>query len=222
MDRDDLLLPVFGGVRGGEAELYAPQKHTTVHHEIGHVINFLEGRAGFGRAVPQGMEALGDQEEMYNIYGAPRSDFRYHASLGHPSRFTHDLMRLNMQHDYQSMLDMLKTTYRRSNDLQSLRQKVLALVQNIAMSQQWRQQAWGFKVEKPAGVRSIRNALGQQGLNQQQILQNVQASAQGALQRASSRRKPATTRFYTILSTMNPRDKNNLIDTLMALKTFSF
>lgn len=224
MDRDDLLLPVFGGVRGGEAELYAPQKHTTVHHEIGHVINFLEGTAGFGRAVPPGMKALGDQEEMYNIYGAPRSDFRYHADLGHPSRFTHKLMRLNMQDDYQDMLDMLKDTYRHSHDLNSLRQKVYDAVRNIAVSEDWRQQAqaWGFKLEKPSGVGSIRNALGQQGLTHQQILQNVQASSHRALQRASSRRKPATTSFYTILSTLNPTDKNNLIDTLMALKTFSF
>lgn len=222
MDRDDLLLPVFGGVRGGEVELYAPQKHTTVHHEIGHVINFLEGTAGFGRAVPQGMKALGDQEEMYNIYGAPRSDFSYHAFLGHPSRFTHELLPLNMQDDYQDMLDMLKKTSRHSNDLDSLRQKVFDAVQNIAMSEDWRQQARGFKIAQPSGVGTIRNALGQQNRTPQQILQNVQATAQGALQRASSRRKPATTRFYTILSTMNPADKNNLIDTLMALKTFSF
>lgn len=221
MDRDDLLLPVFGGVRGAEAELYAPQKHTTVHHEIGHVINFLEGTAGFGRAVPPGMKALGDQEEMYNIYGAPRSDFRYHASLGHPSRFTHKLMRLNMQDDYQGMLDMLKDTYHNSNDLNSMQQKVFAVVQDIAMNAQWFWQAKGFNA-KPSGVGDIRNALGQQGLNHQHILQNVQANAQSALQQASSRRKPATTRFYTILSTMNPTDKNNLIDTLMALKTFSF
>jgi hypothetical protein len=127
-----------------------------------------------------------------------------------------------MQDDYQDMLDMLKKTSRHSNDLDSLRQKVFDAVQNIAMSEDWRQQARGFKIAQPSGVGTIRNALGQQNRTPQQILQNVQATAQGALQRASSRRKPATTRFYTILSTMNPADKNNLIDTLMALKTFSF
>lgn len=88
------LFPIYGGEQDGEATLYSAPKHTAIHHELGHVINYLEGKGSTGKEhtfEPGSLLAQAQNtEEIYNLVNNPAGDYQYHKSLGLPGRTSYN------------------------------------------------------------------------------------------------------------------------------------
>jgi len=218
MDRDDLALPIFPGMQGHNMRLFSPPKKTSVHHEVGHLNSMLEGRSGGGRRMIPELGGLTDQEEMYNIWGGPRSDRAYGAELGLPERFNHSSLvgyfgeHSVQQRDFDSLIEQGQA-FTTAIPLPKIQQMVLAEIRRL-LNGNWSSKTKGWR-SKPAGVRAIL-ALFTPG---PPTLQAVRDCAAIQLARDSGdKRHPFTTAFYTALVAINAADRNNLLDRYRVLK----
>lgn len=199
MDKDDELMPFFTGVQEGQMKLFSPPKKMTVHHEIGHVNSMLEGKSGEGKPMTGKLRKLTDQEEMYNIWGGPRSDRAYGEELGLPQRFDHaSLMTYFAEgrlgggglEDFDAALNSAKDF---TNPVASLVEQLTRLTSSY----------WGKITDyrfTPGGVKSIKNLL----KSSPPDLNAIQISAANSRDNETDGRHEFTQRFYTEVAKINP------------------
>jgi hypothetical protein len=209
MDRDNMLLPIFTGMQGGHMRLFSAPKKMTVHHEIGHVNSMLEGRSGGGQLLTGVLGNLTDQEEMYNIWGGPRSDRAYGAELGLPARFDHRSMVAYYGAgggDHADFTGAIESGTNFVATLTDIQNQVLAQIRRIVDSN-WAPHTKGIW-RAPDGVKAIRRLFTPGPAN----LVAVQQAGDAAHNRAGGKnRKEKATAFYQILHDLDPANKINLI-----------
>ncbi|MEM7084557.1 MAG: hypothetical protein AAF489_00150 [Bacteroidota bacterium] len=199
MDKDDELMPFFTGVQEGQMKLFSPPKKMTVHHEIGHVNSMLEGKSGEGKPMTGKLGKLTDQEEMYNIWGGPRSDRAYGEELGLPQRFDHASLVTYFapgahggggHGDFTAALDSAKDF---TNPVASLVEQLKRLTHSY----------WGkitsYKF-KPGGVKAIKNLLKVTPPD----LDAIRTSAANSRDNETDNRHDFTQNFYIEVAKINP------------------
>jgi hypothetical protein len=218
MDRDDDALPIFTGVdQHDQLKLFSAPKKMTVHHEIGHLNSMLQGMSGAGhnRRLIGDLSTLSEQEEMYNIWGGPRSDRAYGESLGFPRRIDHQTLipyrgdALGSTHD--DFTQALKTGYGFTNTLPQLQALIIDEIRRLADSYWGKVTQWKFV---PSGVDQIRTLLNNQGVT----LQAIQQRAQQEGQRVDADRHGFTQFFYNEVGGINVGDRTSLKTALVRLK----
>lgn len=215
MDKGDELMPFFTGMQEGSMKLFSPPKKMTVHHEIGHVNSMLEGKSGEGKPMAGKLGKLTDQEEMYNIWGGPRSDRAYGEELDLPKRFDH----ASLVTYYQSGLGgggSFEDFNAALNSAKDFTDPVEALVEQL---KRLTNSYWGKITEyrfKPNGVKTIKNL----SKITPPDLAAIQTSAANSRDNQTDDRHEFTQEFYTEVAKINPApnaDNGPLIRTLRTM-----
>ncbi|MGL5890985.1 MAG: hypothetical protein ACRC3B_13945 [Bacteroidia bacterium] len=219
MDENDDVLPIFTGVdQQNNTKLFTAPKKMTVHHEVGHLNSMLEGKAGGGQGkkFAGDLRSLTDQEEMYNIWGGPRSDRAYGEELGIPRRTDHRSLVPyrgdNQGSTHGDFIPVLESAYGFTNTIPQLQTLIITEIRRLANS------TWG-KITKgiwsaPDGVKALRTLLEQNGVTLQQLQQRAQQSGQNA----DNDRHGFTQRFYNRVGGINVNSRDSLKTSLVALK----
>lgn len=219
MDDNDDALPIFTGIdQQNNTKLFTGPKKMTVHHEIGHLNSMLEGKAGGGRAnrFAGELSTLSEQEEMYNIWGGPRSDRAYGEELGVPRRTDHATLIAyrgdNLGSTHGDFTSVLETAYGFTNTIPQLQALIITEIRRLSTS------AWN-KVTKgiwsaPDGIKALRTLLNQNGVT----LQQLQLRAHQSGQHVDNDRHGFTQRFYDCVGGINVNNRNSLKTSLVALK----
>lgn len=208
MDRDDDLMAIFAGMNDDNTELFSGPKKMTVHHEIGHINSMLEGRSGEGKPMEGKLGNLTDQEEMFNIYGGPRSDRAYGRELGLPERFDHGSLVTYFAEgrggggDYEDFMDTI-------NKAKAFNSPAPALVTELRrlVDSNWRKITKGIWF-KPDGVKAIKTLLGEP--NTVPDLAAIRDAAIENRDTDSSKRHPFTQNFYIALAGLDPADDDSI------------
>ncbi|CAN5917061.1 hypothetical protein BH11BAC7_BH11BAC7_24410 [soil metagenome] len=214
MDQGDELLPIFSGLDDDRARLFSPPKKMAVHHEIGHINSMLEGRSGGGKRMTGETRSLTDQEEMYNIWGGPRSDRAYGESLGLPERFDHTS---GMSYtgpgsaryrDFGLMLNEIK-------GVNSPNKPLGAEIKRLVDSN-WRKITKGIWF-KPDGVKDIKALVDVSPANPDfAAISDIAITNRD--KPPSTSRHPFTVNFYTALAGIDPGDPASISTAFRALR----
>jgi hypothetical protein len=219
MDDSDDVLPIFSGVdQQNNMKLFTGPKKMTVHHEVGHLNSMLEGKAGGGQGkrFAGDLRSLTDQEEMYNIWGGPRSDRAYGEELGVPRRTDHTSIIAyrgdNQGSSHGDFTSVLESAYSFNNTIPQLQTLIITEIGRLANS------TWG-KITKgvwsaPDGVKALRKLLVQNGITLQQLQQRAQQSGQNV----DNDRHSFTQQFYNRVGGINVNNRDSLKTSLVALK----
>ncbi|MFN8714146.1 MAG: hypothetical protein ACK5Z2_14960 [Bacteroidota bacterium] len=219
MDDNDDVLPIFTGVdQHNNTKLFSGPKKMTVHHEIGHLNSMLEGKGGGGQGKKfvGDLRSLTDQEEMYNIWGGPRSDRAYGEELGVPRRTDHTSLIAyrgdNLGSTHGDFTSVLESAYGFTNTIPQLQTLIITEIDRLANSS-WRKITSGVWFA-PDGVKALRTLLGQNGVS----LQQLQARAHQSGQNVDKDRHGFTQRFYDCVGGINVNNRDSLKTSLVALK----
>ena len=147
MEQDQLIFPIYyGHTATKDVQAFTSPMFTAIHHELGHVVNKLKGKAGVyaARYALQPVDRHGmllkkltDEEEVYNISIDQHSDKAMSENLGLPERIAHgaigglsafDRDALNKAHLETDLRDWDKWTYQ----LTPGRHTALMLIKQIA------------------------------------------------------------------------------------------
>lgn len=221
MDRNDELMPIFPGMVGDKMKLFSAPKKMAVHHEIGHVNSMLEGVSGSGKFMDGVARNLTDQEEMYNIWGGPRSDRAYGSELNLPERFSHGETLVTYfgpknegggGGEYDDFMRMLELTDEFLSPVTSLGIEIKRLCDS-----NWKKITKGI-YSRPDGVKAIRAIVNLNPKNP-----DLAAIRELAIinrdKGLSNNRHPFTLDFYTALADIDPDDRTSLSNVFRTLRT---
>jgi hypothetical protein len=211
LDKDTYLFPIFAGITKDQVLLFTTPKFTSVHHENGHLISMLQGKAGLGKQhkYKEALATLTSQEEAFNIFGSPRSDRAYAQLLGLPVRFDHKTLITYIEgaanwNDWAEMLvKSEKLTIGEVPAIQRDAARELAVL--VAAD-------WSGKTKyksKPKGVVAIGTAMTKVKGAAQELLA-AKDSALESLKRKSGNRTKATQDLYDLLAGLDVTDSESL------------
>lgn len=218
MASDQQLFPIYyGHTATKDVQAFTSPMFAANHHELGHVVNKLKGKAGFRDDRYRGdgiLTHLTDEEEVYNISIDQHSDKALTTNLGLPERIAHGAMskldantpEVNGDYMFEDLNKWDKHTY----NLSPGRKKALELIKRIADANWKEYTKYG---SKPSGVKKIMTEVGSiknMGLGMKKQLEAIRKIAITAAGEKSSDRKFQTSKFYEILSQMIVDTKNGL------------
>lgn len=211
LDKDAYLFPIFAGIAKEQVVLFTTPKFMSVHHENGHLISMLQGKAGLGKQhkYKEALASLTSQEEAFNIFGSPRSDRAYAEYLGLPVRFDHKTLITYLEGagSWKDWARLLATSAELTTGAVPAIQRDAARELEALVAANW-----GSKTKyksKPKGVVAIGTAMGQAKGAVRQLLA-AKGSARESLQRKSSNRTPTTESLYNLLSGLDVDDYGSL------------
>jgi hypothetical protein len=220
MDVNNELFPIMMGVdKEDKAKLFAAPKKMALHHEIGHLISMLQGLAGGGKAkgkfTIQELGSLTDQEEMYNIWGGPRSDRAYGQSLGFPRRFNHGSIvaydgNIKKANYYNSISGALASGFAFTHTLPELQELVIREIRRLLDSSWGGVTQWRFT---PEGVKEMREYLKRKDFSLHGLIQ----TASRHYKQAEINRHEFVKEFYWIIKDLHI-SHSELGETLVKLK----
>lgn len=211
LDKDTYLFPIFSGIADERVYLFTTPKFVSVHHENGHLISMLQGKAGLGNQhkYKEALASLTSQEEAFNIFGSPRSDRAYAEHLRLPVRFDHKSLVTYMEgvSTWQDWVDLLeKSTQLTAGAVPEL-QKATARDLELLVAADW-----GGKTKyksKPKGVVAIGTEMAKVKGPAQQLLA-AQKSAVTSRERKSGNRSKQTQDLYDLLVDLIVKDYGSL------------
>jgi hypothetical protein len=214
MDTDDELLPIFSGMEDDEVKLFSPPKKMAVHHEIGHINSMLEGRSGGGKRMTGNLRSLTDQEEMYNIWGGPRSDRAYGEALELPLRFDHTSV-INYTGEGSANYREFGLMLQEANSFNSPNKALGGEIKRLVDSN-WRKITKGIWF-KPDGVKEIK-ALIDVNPNNPNLAGIRDVAITNRDKPPSTSRHQFSVDFYTTLAAVDPDDPASISTAFRTLK----
>jgi hypothetical protein len=219
MERNQTVFPIYyGHTATKDVQAFTAPMFTANHHELGHVVNKLKGKAGVHADKYDHQDGvlsnLTDEEEVHNISLDQYSDKALSGQMQLPERIAHGAFgglnemspALNRGHMETDLAKWDDLTYQ----LTPGRKIALDLIKKIADAD------WSEHTKyssKPSGVTKIMQALpaiNNMGLGMKKQLEAVRRIAHTAAAEKSSNRKFATSKFYEILDQMNVDTKDGL------------
>lgn len=223
MEQHKLLFPVFWGAQKTgkihKIQAFTPPMFTSIHHEVGHLINYLKrkvGKSGESYSSDSPLNTFNNEEELYNISIDPYGDHAFSQELGLPERISHKGLITMDALNSESYPPHPETEY------SELKDNILSKIRDIVNSN-WN--AYTIRKKKPDTVSRISNLTGTTGdtttpATSHQILIKIQQLSKKASSSSSTRRQTTTKDFYQILSNLTISSEISLIQTLSYLNKF--
>lgn len=205
LDKNHYLFPIFAGISDETVVLFTTPKFVSVHHENGHLITMLEGKAGLGddRKYKDALASLTSQEEAFNILGGRRSDRAYLESREQPVRFDHKSLITYIEgaSDWRAWAGLVKDSYDKTyGAVPAMQSKLVQRLETILSASWSKVTSWAFT---PTGVKEMRKKVtaAQTPLAK---LQGAKAEAAKAAARVDKDRAVVTTNFYKTMADLDP------------------
>lgn len=211
LDKDTYLFPIFAGIADERVFLFTTPKFVSVHHENGHLISMLQGKAGLGNQhkYKEALASLTSQEEAFNIFGSPRSDRAYAEHLKLPVRFDHKSLVTYMEgvSNWQDWVNLLEQSTKLTAGAVPELQKAAAQDLELLVAANWSSKT-KYK-SKPKGVIAIGTAMSKVNKADQKLLA-ARTSAIESRRQESSRRTKTTQDLYDLLAGLDVADYGSL------------